>query len=481
MPPVCSCRRPRPAGAAHKPCRCNTRFQSGPPRQPTADDDHADTHADHPLDQAMQRHGGLVQAVLRDRLGDPDLVEEAFQQVFIAYWRHAADIRHPTSWLYACAGRMAVRLVRDTSRRRRYEATAGEVHMVRMQEAVVEGDADLADVGGVLHDCLGQLPPHQRETVLAHVVERESMSAIARRERCSHTAWHILWEEFCRPPWGIGNSARLAFNRGMQADADGGLDFLLADNRGVSGCVAVQLRPPGYCNQGAATSRLDELALMPEVVELVGAGDPQVVQVEEIRRPIGDRGVESFRVDVSDRAQFALTDGGSQRVVTLEGSEIVAKNSGFARVTVSYGTSFTKVVMVLVRDAVPQPVSLHFELPALKLTRIGDYVSLGLFARLENGDTVLVSAQAEVHSDDDRIVAVVDGATRARAAGSTRLRASWRGLEASLPVQVGGGPVPLGLAAEPDPLALRVGDRLGVRVSLLFDDDSRLDVGAAAG
>jgi RNA polymerase sigma factor (sigma-70 family) len=108
----------------------------------------------------VHRHGPMVLGVCRHILRREQDAEDAFQATFLVLARRAGAIRSAEAlpnWLYGIATRLATRM--KTAVRRRQTR---EVALVDPPPAEPEPDAELDDLGVVLHEEIGRLPDKYR-------------------------------------------------------------------------------------------------------------------------------------------------------------------------------------------------------------------------------------------------------------------------------------------------------------------------------
>jgi RNA polymerase sigma factor (sigma-70 family) len=110
--------------------------------------------------QLVHRHGPMVLGVCRHILRREQDAEDAFQATFLVLARRAGAIRSAEAlpnWLYGIAARLATRM--KTAVRRRQTR---EVALVDPPMSEPEPDAELEDLGLVLHEEIGRLPDKYR-------------------------------------------------------------------------------------------------------------------------------------------------------------------------------------------------------------------------------------------------------------------------------------------------------------------------------
>jgi len=138
-----------------------------------------------------RRHLAAVTGYLLRRVGDreaaADLTAEVFATALLACPRYRPGEAAALAWLY----RIAANKLRESRRRGRVEA---EARRRLAWEPLALTDADLEEVerldarsGGeaAVAAAVAELPPAQREAVLARVVEESGYDEIAARLECS--------------------------------------------------------------------------------------------------------------------------------------------------------------------------------------------------------------------------------------------------------------------------------------------------------
>jgi RNA polymerase sigma-70 factor (ECF subfamily) len=138
-----------------------------------------------------RRNLALVLAFFLRRTGDPELAADLAAEVFAAALVAAPRFRQretpARAWLYG----IAAHKLTDSRRRGRVEDRARR--RLGLEPLVIE-DQDLeravelaghADEAAALDRALDELPGHQRDAVLARVVDERSYAEIAAEMRCS--------------------------------------------------------------------------------------------------------------------------------------------------------------------------------------------------------------------------------------------------------------------------------------------------------
>ena len=122
------------------------------------------------LRELHDAHVPWLQARLRRRCGDGDVVAEAIQDTFVAVWRGAGrwDGRgEPAAWIWGIAIRRLIGVLRSRNRWTPVGATGHESDLViAAEDAVVLGIEH-----GDLADALGRLSPELREVLQATVLD----------------------------------------------------------------------------------------------------------------------------------------------------------------------------------------------------------------------------------------------------------------------------------------------------------------------
>jgi len=136
--------------------------------------------------EIARRHGGMVYRVCLRLLGDPHGAEDAAQAAFVVLVRRARFLRKRgglAAWLHGVARRVALRAIRDRTRRARHEEEAG-----MRRPARVSGDA--AEPGRraalrALDRELAALPARQRQAVVLRYLEGHREAEAARLAGCA--------------------------------------------------------------------------------------------------------------------------------------------------------------------------------------------------------------------------------------------------------------------------------------------------------
>jgi RNA polymerase sigma factor (sigma-70 family) len=129
----------------------------------------------------VERHGPMVLRVCRGVLCDEHEAHDAFQATFLVLVRRAGSLWARDSlapWLHQVAYRTATRARSATARRRRHERRAAEM------KAPPHECVDRADLGGVIHHAMGQLPERYREAIVLCLLEGLTPAQAARQLNC---------------------------------------------------------------------------------------------------------------------------------------------------------------------------------------------------------------------------------------------------------------------------------------------------------
>lgn len=132
----------------------------------------------------VQEHQSMVLSTCRAVLGWGPDAEDATQETFIKLARYAGSIqRHPGAWLHAVARTTALDILAKRQRERRLGGELLDDQAV--QSAPVEEDADGKRI---LHESVQDLPPADREVVLAYYWQGRTQDEIALRSGVSQVA-----------------------------------------------------------------------------------------------------------------------------------------------------------------------------------------------------------------------------------------------------------------------------------------------------
>jgi RNA polymerase sigma-70 factor (ECF subfamily) len=134
----------------------------------------------HALRILYERHAGWLLLRLSRRCGDPDMVNEAVQDTFVAVWRRAASFRaegEPAAWLWGIALR---RLLDRVRRRSRWESVAERIQpgvVVSAEDEVMVG-VEHGDAGAALDRLSPELKAVVQAMVLDGLTARETASLL---------------------------------------------------------------------------------------------------------------------------------------------------------------------------------------------------------------------------------------------------------------------------------------------------------------
>ncbi len=129
----------------------------------------------------VERHGPMVLRVCRGILRDEHAAMDAFQATFLVLirksrWLWVRESLGP--WLHRVACRAAVRLERESARRRKLERRLAELTAAR----TADGDRD--ELARVLHEEIDRLPEHYRVAIVTCDVEGRTCEEAARLMGC---------------------------------------------------------------------------------------------------------------------------------------------------------------------------------------------------------------------------------------------------------------------------------------------------------
>lgn len=123
-----------------------------------------------------ERHAGWLVVRLSHRYGDPDVVNEAVQDTFLAVWRRPGSYRgegDPAAWLWGIAIR---RLLDGVRRRSRWEMVAEWIKpgvVVSAEDEVLVG-VEHSEAGSALERLSPELKAVMQATVLDGLTVRET-------------------------------------------------------------------------------------------------------------------------------------------------------------------------------------------------------------------------------------------------------------------------------------------------------------------
>jgi RNA polymerase sigma-70 factor (ECF subfamily) len=138
------------------------------------------------LAELLHRHAGALELLARQRCDTPaDVVQEAFVQLV----RQPRLPDNVVAWLYRVVRNGAISAARASTRRRRHETAAAEQSPCWFEENET-AELDAQAVTTALQD----LPPEQREIVVAHLWGEMSFEQIAglvgMSASSAHRAYH---------------------------------------------------------------------------------------------------------------------------------------------------------------------------------------------------------------------------------------------------------------------------------------------------
>jgi RNA polymerase sigma factor (sigma-70 family) len=128
------------------------------------------------LRELIARHGPMVHAACRRRLGDGIDADEAAQAAFVALARRARQLRdgrRVAAWLHAVAVRACAQSARASARRRRHEAAAGRAPVVAGR-----GDDGWSSARVALDEAIARLPETQRAAVIQRFFAGRSFAEV---------------------------------------------------------------------------------------------------------------------------------------------------------------------------------------------------------------------------------------------------------------------------------------------------------------
>jgi RNA polymerase sigma factor (sigma-70 family) len=131
----------------------------------------------------VARHGPMVLAVCRRKLGDPHAVADAFQATFLVLIRKAGTLRDADQlgpWLHGVAFRIATRARSDSARRRERERRGARAE-------AVEGNSlpDRECLRGIIDEEVNRLPEPYRKPIILCYLEGLTHEQAAHRLRCT--------------------------------------------------------------------------------------------------------------------------------------------------------------------------------------------------------------------------------------------------------------------------------------------------------
>lgn len=153
-------------------------------------DDYVTRNSEDAFRTLVERHGAMVYHVALRRVGDRCRAEEITQAVFIALARKAGRLPRGTllsGWLFRATRFAVLNMVREDSRRKRYEQEASVAETL-----VSTGESECMEQGSiVLIDALEALPRRDREVILVRFFEDKSHRQIAETLGISEAAARV--------------------------------------------------------------------------------------------------------------------------------------------------------------------------------------------------------------------------------------------------------------------------------------------------
>jgi RNA polymerase sigma factor (sigma-70 family) len=129
----------------------------------------------------VARHSQLVRAAARAQLGEVDEVQDVSQTVFLLLARKAGRLAKNTflpGWLYRAGRLAAIRYQRGELRRMRREQEAFMQSIENQNQQRLDEPA-WGEVEPLLYDGMDRLPEPERDALLAHYFERQTVAAAA--------------------------------------------------------------------------------------------------------------------------------------------------------------------------------------------------------------------------------------------------------------------------------------------------------------
>jgi len=138
----------------------------------------------------MDRYYALVWKACRRSLGpDPVRVDEAEQAVFCVLAlkpKRALAASSLGAWLYKVCRFVASNIKREESRRKKYEAQAGENYSLESRD--VSSDAD--ENKELLDACIDDLPGRLKEVIILHYMQGYAQNEVASVLGCAESTVH---------------------------------------------------------------------------------------------------------------------------------------------------------------------------------------------------------------------------------------------------------------------------------------------------
>jgi RNA polymerase sigma factor (sigma-70 family) len=133
-----------------------------------------------------QRHAPWLRARLARRCADPDVVDDALQETFLAVWRSAGRFKgdKPAAWLWTIAIRRLISALRGRGSRWIGGADVGDTEVAPMSPMPTSASAEDVVLLGVEHGDLGaaltRLSPELRAVIEATVIDGLTTKEAAR-------------------------------------------------------------------------------------------------------------------------------------------------------------------------------------------------------------------------------------------------------------------------------------------------------------
>jgi len=125
------------------------------------------------FEEFVRRQGRWVRGVIYGVLGDRDAVDDVAQQIWVAVWERAGELRDVTRWrpwLYRLARNAALDAGRSSTRRRRQSRAAGEELATAERSVAPDGEAIEGEQREAMWAAIQALPALYREPfVLRHL------------------------------------------------------------------------------------------------------------------------------------------------------------------------------------------------------------------------------------------------------------------------------------------------------------------------
>ncbi len=129
--------------------------------------------------EILKRHAGMVHGTCRRILRNDADAEDATQECFLKLAQRSTSVRTSLAgWLHRVATRCSLDLVKRESRRRERE--------VALSPPPPIDEVSWDDIQSLVDEAIDSLPTDQREVVVRHYLEQETIAAIARSLGLSH-------------------------------------------------------------------------------------------------------------------------------------------------------------------------------------------------------------------------------------------------------------------------------------------------------